>query len=84
MLPGLLDWMVPSGLVRARHHRSTPARAGWVLWPKVQASGSYSGSGYSSGGSSWSSGSSSARPARGSSYSGGGGDSGGGGASGSW
>ena len=75
-LPGLLDWMVPAGLVLLVTIIVARSR-GWVLWPKTSGrGGSYSGSGYSSGSSSGSSG--------GSSYSGGGGSSGGGGASGSW
>jgi uncharacterized protein len=85
MLPGLLDWMVPSGLVLLVTIIYARSR-GWVLWPKSSGGGSYSGSGYSSGGSSWSSGSSSSYSGSsgGSSFSGGGGSSGGGGASGSW
>jgi uncharacterized protein len=80
MLPGLLDWMVPSGLLLLVTIIYARAR-GWVLWPKSHGGGgSYSSSGYSSG-SSWSSSSGSSG---GSSYSGGGGSSGGGGASGSW
>src|SRR5687768_6003832 len=79
MLPGLLDWTVPSGLILLVTIIVARSR-GWVLWPKSSGGGrSYSGSGYSSG-SSWSSGSSSSS----SSFSGGGGRSGGGGASGSW
>jgi uncharacterized protein len=78
LLPALLDWMVPSGVILLVTIIYARAR-GWVLWPKSSGrGGSYSSRGYS-GGSSWSSGSSS-----GSSYSGGGGRSGGGGASGSW
>jgi uncharacterized protein len=79
MLPRLLDWVVPSGLLWLAATVFARAR-GWVIWPQGRG-GSYSGSGYSSGGSSWSSGSS---DGGGSSYSGGGGSSGGGGASGSW
>jgi uncharacterized protein len=83
MLTGLLDWMVPSGLVLLITIIYARSR-GWVLWPKNRGGGSYSGSGYSSGGSSWSSGSSYSGSSGGSSFSGGGGSSGGGGASGSW
>jgi uncharacterized protein len=83
MLTGLLDWMVPSGLVLLVTIIYARSR-GWVLWPKNRGGGSYSGSGYSSGGSSWSSGSSYSGSSGGSSFSGGGGSSGGGGASGSW
>ena len=82
LLPGLLDWTVPSGLVLLVTIIYARAR-GWVLWPKGSGGGSYSGSGYS-GGSSWSSGSSYSGSSGGSSFSGGGGSSGGGGASGSW
>jgi uncharacterized protein len=78
MLPALLDWTVPSGLVLLVTIVYARSR-GWELWPKGRGGG-YSGSGYSSD-SSWSSGSSGSSD---SSYSGGGGDSGGGGASGSW
>ena len=81
MLPALLDWVVPSGLVLLVTIVYARSR-GWVLWPKGSGGGgggSYSGSGYSSGGSSYSGSS-----GGGSSYSGGGGSSGGGGASGSW
>jgi uncharacterized protein len=82
MLPGLLDWVVPSGLLWLAATVFARAR-GWVIWPKGSG-GSYSGSGYSSG-SSWSSGGSSySSSSSGSSFSGGGGSSGGGGASGSW
>jgi hypothetical protein len=80
MLPGLLDWVVPSGLLWLAATVFARAR-GWVIWPKGSG-GSYSGSGYSSG-SSWSSGGSSySSSSSGSSFSGGGGSSGGGGASG--
>jgi uncharacterized protein len=83
MLPGLLDWVVPSGLLWLAATVFARAR-GWVIWPKGSGGGSYSGSGYSSG-SSWSSGGSSySSSSSGSSFSGGGGSSGGGGASGSW
>jgi uncharacterized protein len=81
MRSGLLDWMVPCGLVALACTIYARAK-GWRMWPKMESGGSYSGSGYSSGGS-WSSGSSSGSSG-GSSYSGGGGSSGGGGASGSW
>jgi uncharacterized protein len=79
MVPDVLDWVVPSGLAALACTIYARAR-GWQLWPRVQVSGGYSGSGYSSD-SGWSSSSSSDG---GSSFSGGGGDSGGGGASGSW
>ena len=80
MIPDVLDWLVPSGLLALACTIYARAR-GWRLWPRIQVSGGHSGSGYSSD-SSWSSGSSDS--SGGSSYSGGGGDSGGGGASGSW
>jgi uncharacterized protein len=82
MLPSLLDWVVPSGLVLLVTIIYARSR-GWVLWPQSSGGGSYSGSGYSSG-SSRSSGSSYSGSSGGSSFSGGGGRSGGGGASGSW
>ena len=81
MVPDVLDWLVPSGLITLAC--AIYARAnGWRLWPRMQVSGGHSGSGYSSD-SGWSSGSGDSGSSD-SSYSGGGGDSGGGGASGSW
>jgi uncharacterized protein len=82
LIPSLLDWLVPSGIVWLAATVFARSR-GWVIWPKGSGGGSYSGSGYSSG-SSWSSGGSSYSSSSSSSYSGGGGSSGGGGASGSW
>jgi uncharacterized protein len=79
MVPDVLAWMVPSGLVALACTILAHAK-GWRLWPRMQVSGGHSGSGYSSD-SGWSSSGSSDS---GSSFSGGGGDSGGGGASGSW
>ena len=81
MLPRLLDWMVPSGLVLLVTIIYARSR-GWVLWPKGSGGGGAEATpapatprGLEL---------TPARPGGGSSYSGGGGSSGGGGASGSW